>query len=273
MATNVLELRRPGMHLALEDREDRVRIRDRRDILGAAISLGVAARSHGLRIMTWHDLATLEPMVDGEGQPLNSGIFDWSEEELSTWRHFEKAQRSPLVRVARVSSEPVLVSRHGIHSRIENHLLKSIARDEFGLGALDASAIVVPVHMPFGQIGAAILTSHDPDRQDLSGAFNRSTELLAPAIARFIRSYVSVTLDGRYMPADTILSRREIECLTWVAQGKTDYEISIILGCSHAGVRYHVGRLCEKLGSVNRAQSVFRACQLGYIGSPGRFTQ
>jgi DNA-binding CsgD family transcriptional regulator len=54
--------------------------------------------------------------------------------------------------------------------------------------------------------------------------------------------------------------------LRWAALGKTDHEIGIILGCSHAGVRYHLSRACISLGTINRAQSVFRACQLGYLG-------
>ncbi|MEY4240261.1 MAG: hypothetical protein RL339_2862, partial [Pseudomonadota bacterium] len=49
--------------------------------------------------------------------------------------------------------------------------------------------------------------------------------------------------------------------------GKTDKEISMILGRSHATIRYHIHRAGEKLDSVNRAQTIFKAGQLGYLGA------
>ena len=41
----------------------------------------------------------------------------------------------------------------------------------------------------------------------------------------------------------------------------------MILSRSHATVRYHIHRASEKLNSVNRAQTIFKAGQLGYIGA------
>ena len=266
LATNVLELRRPQRHIAPARLEDAVRIRDRRDIHGAALALEEAARGIGLRILVWHDLATLEPMVDADGQPLDCGAFGWDEAELAAWRNFDRALRSPLLRAARIAGEPVWINRHGIQASLRDRALEQVALEDFDDISPVAAAIVVPVHLPFGQIGAAILVSSDPARTSLAAEFARAEEALAPAIARFVSGYVAVSRDERYLPADSLLTSREIECLSWVAHGKTDFEISIILGCSHAGVRYHVTRACTKLGAVNRAQSVFRACQLGYLG-------
>jgi DNA-binding CsgD family transcriptional regulator len=147
-------------------------------------------------------------------------------------------------------------------------MLDQIDLIELEHGPGPRSAIVIPVHMPLGQIGAAILTPLDPESEDLSLALARCADSLAPAIWRFVTGYATACRDERYLPTDSLLTAREIECLNWVAHGKTDFEISIILGCSHAGVRYHVTRACAKLGAVNRAQSVFRAAQLGYLGVP-----
>ncbi|GAB4483963.1 MAG: hypothetical protein OHK0018_15760 [Erythrobacter tepidarius] len=266
MATNVLELRRPQRHIAPDRLEDAVRIHDRHDVRGAALALERAARGLGLRMLVWHDLATLEPMVDAEGQPLDSGVFGWSEAELTGWRNFDRALRSPLLRVARLAGGPVWINRYGIHAPLMDRTLERFALDDFAESAPFTAAIVVPVHLPFGQIGTAILVSTDPGRTDLAAEFARVEAALAAAILRFVSGYVAVSRDLRYLPTDSLLTSREIECLSWVAHGKTDFEISIILGCSHAGVRYHVTRACAKLGAVNRAQSVFRACQLGYLG-------
>ena len=63
------------------------------------------------------------------------------------------------------------------------------------------------------------------------------------------------------------MSKREVECLRWAAIGKTDREIAMIIALSHATIRYHINRAGEKLNAINRAQSVFKAGQLGYLGA------
>ena len=54
------------------------------------------------------------------------------------------------------------------------------------------------------------------------------------------------------------LTGREREALTWVSEGKSDWEIAMILGLSETTVRFHVDNARKKLGAVNRAQAVAR---------------
>lgn len=54
------------------------------------------------------------------------------------------------------------------------------------------------------------------------------------------------------------LTHRERDALAWVAEGKSDWEISVILGLSETTVRFHVDNGRRKLGAVNRAQAVAR---------------
>jgi DNA-binding CsgD family transcriptional regulator len=216
--------------------------------------------------MVWHDLAPLAEPVDIDGTFINAAAFDWTEDELAPWREVNRAIRSPLLRAARVAAEPLWMNRNGIYSRSSNRLLDQFDLGEFHYSPAARAGIVIPIHMPLGQVGVAVLTSPDPDMMDLSAHFGASVATLAPAVWHFITGYTSVSRDERYLPTEGLLTARELECLSWVAHGKTDYEISVILGCSHAGVRYHVTRAGTKLGAVNRTQSVFRAAQLGYLG-------
>lgn len=268
MATNVLEFHRYSAAVASRTLIDDVTITAPADIAGAAAALARAADSQGLRIMVWHDLSTLDPMVDAAGDALDASAFGWTMPDLAPWRCRERLLRSPLLRACRVESEPFRASRDGIHTRWPNRVIARIARADDAADNGPAQAIVVPVHLPFGQVGAALLVSADGSEADLSAPFARIIEALAAPIERFVRGYVMVSRDERYLPDDCLLTAREIECLNWIAHGKTDFEIGIILGCSHAGVRYHVTRACTKLGAVNRAQSVFRAAQLGLLGTP-----
>ena len=83
---------------------------------------------------------------------------------------------------------------------------------------------------------------------------------------RFVASYVAVVRTKRRIPSKHELSRREVECLHWAAVGKTDSEIASIIELSHATVRYYLHCAGTKLNTVSRAQSVFKAGQLGYLG-------
>ncbi|WP_337187179.1 helix-turn-helix domain-containing protein [Phenylobacterium sp.] len=59
--------------------------------------------------------------------------------------------------------------------------------------------------------------------------------------------------------ADEIrLTDRERDALSWVAEGKSDWEISVILGLSETTVRFHVDNARRKLNAVNRTQAVAR---------------
>ena len=48
------------------------------------------------------------------------------------------------------------------------------------------------------------------------------------------------------------LTRREAEVLVWVAEGKTDAEIGVILGVSARTVQKHVEHIFPKLGVETR---------------------
>jgi len=268
MATNLLEFRRYTSHAALAALVERATIGDKADVAAAAAALGHAAHALGLRLMLWHDLATLEPMQDEKGAPINAAVLGWSAQELAPWQCRDRMLASPLLRACRVESAPFWASRTGVHTRWRNRVVEQIALEDFEAQTGLRAAIAIPVHLRFGQVGAAILTSLDPLADDLAAALERCSLALAPAVAQCIRGYVRLCRDERYLPGDSLLTSREIECLNWIAHGKTDFEIGIILGCSHAGVRYHVTRACAKLGAANRAQAVFRAAQLGLLGTP-----
>jgi len=107
----------------------------------------------------------------------------------------------------------------------------------------------------------------DRDKEDLSEEYALYGTLFAHLIRRFVAGYVQANRTKRRIPSDCVLSKREVECLRWAAIGKTDKEISMILDRSHATIRYHIHRAGEKLDSVNRAQTIFKAGQLGYLGA------
>lgn len=56
-----------------------------------------------------------------------------------------------------------------------------------------------------------------------------------------------------------VLSSREVECLQWLASGKTLCEAAIILGISERTLRYHISNARERLGVATTVQAIVAA--------------
>ena len=61
------------------------------------------------------------------------------------------------------------------------------------------------------------------------------------------------------------LSRRELECLGWIARGLSNREIADVLGLSVDTVKEHIQGAFQKLNVSSRAQAVSRAHILAYL--------
>ena len=66
-------------------------------------------------------------------------------------------------------------------------------------------------------------------------------------------------------PAPASLTGRELECLRWVASGKTDWEIAQILGVAATTVKTHVDQARVELNARTRPQAVARMVLSGLI--------
>lgn len=62
-----------------------------------------------------------------------------------------------------------------------------------------------------------------------------------------------------------ILTIRQLECIKWIAEGQTDWEIASILGISEATVNRHVELAKERFGVTTRTQVVVKAVQVGEL--------
>jgi len=64
---------------------------------------------------------------------------------------------------------------------------------------------------------------------------------------------------------DTTLSVREQQVLNWLKEGKSSWDISVVLGVSERTINFHVYNLMGKLGALNRPQAVAIAIRRGLI--------
>jgi LuxR family transcriptional activator of conjugal transfer of Ti plasmids len=64
------------------------------------------------------------------------------------------------------------------------------------------------------------------------------------------------------------LTFREAECLRWASEGKSDWDISEILGISQHTVHEHLERSKAKLKARTRTQAAVRAAVNGWLSNP-----
>jgi len=110
--------------------------------------------------------------------------------------------------------------------------------------------MVVPVHGPAGyegvvSMGALAAVSLNPVDRAL---------LRAMALAVHDRCDETEGFGDAHPVIE--LTRREIECMQWVAVGKSDGEIGQILGISGATVHFHIERVKKRLDTKSRTEAV-----------------
>jgi len=61
------------------------------------------------------------------------------------------------------------------------------------------------------------------------------------------------------------LTPKEKEVLAWGAQGKTSWEIALILKCTESGVNFHFSNIRLKFGVSTRSAALIKATALGLV--------
>jgi DNA-binding CsgD family transcriptional regulator len=111
--------------------------------------------------------------------------------------------------------------------------------------------------------GAGIST--DADEAEARELIDRS---LAPIFQMAHHLHQAMTGLGVGMPPAAVtekLTMREWECLRWVADGKSTWDISEIESITENTVKFHLRNVLKKLGVSTRAAAVAKAFRLGIL--------
>lgn len=230
-------------------------------------ALAVQVRDEGVKIGLPYiaisaDIGDPEPMHDAEGRPFAETLFKWLDPGLHYWKDRSFALHSPFVSGARYTAEPFFFveGRFGTWRplpRLERIEVVQAA-DRLAVG----TAIVAPAHLPGGVIGAVVWAS--PEVFDVRPMFERQAASLHALTLRLLAAYNDL---GFAADSEEVrLTRREIQCLKWAADGKTDADIGQIMRISTPTVRFHMRNAADKMGVAGRPQAVHHATTLGYIG-------
>ncbi|WFU26754.1 LuxR C-terminal-related transcriptional regulator [Bradyrhizobium sp. CB1717] len=120
------------------------------------------------------------------------------------------------------------------------------------------SGVTVPLHGPGTDIDLISLSLRDEKR----APEGRMATIYGLSFQYRIR--LSEITDECAKPRSELTSK-EVECLQWCKEGKTNWEIGEILSISEKTVEFHVSNTIRKLGVSNRITAVVKAIQIGII--------
>lgn len=118
----------------------------------------------------------------------------------------------------------------------------------------------IPVHEPGCAFGSMHLAASKDDLE-FHKIVNRYFNLISAV------SYIA----HQHRPVSTrldlcqSLTKREVECLHWVAIGKSYGEVALILGISERTVKFHAQNIINKMEAVNIKQAMTKAIRMNLI--------
>lgn len=170
----------------------------------------------------------------------------------------------PIGRACRVTMNPFAwrAAEIGAADIAWDHRSRAFWQHAAELGIV--GGITVPVHMPLSRVGAVGWLAIGREA-DLNALVDLHGNELRLAAYLFMDHVYRERPDKTTARMGESLSERELECLTWVALGKTDNEIGEIIGRARSTARFHVESAVEKLGVNNRTRAAAVASQMGLI--------
>jgi LuxR family quorum-sensing transcriptional regulator LasR len=203
---------------------------------------------------------TLIGIVPNRSVPFDMAFIssDYPNQWRATYDELQLHAVDPIVSHCLESALPMLWEADTFKGREQNEFYEQAC--DYGL----RSGISYPICGPAGQFGVLSFASGDPEHD----ANNHNFDALA-ALA-LIRDYAfesSAKFIGKAPsgPANVKLTPREFECLKWVMNGKSSWEISRILRCSEATINFHISNFKKKFNVHTRQQAVVKAIKAGLI--------
>lgn len=154
-----------------------------------------------------------------------------------------------------ISTGAAYLDQHTSLSREQRGLISEAA--EFGINAGFSSTVQIMGRKGFSgwNIGSSL------SRKDVDGLRSDREAMLRLAA----RHAHDVLMQAGAIPGKKILSPRELECMTLLAQGQRTKDIARSLSISTAAVELYLRNARRKLGATTREQSVAEATARGML--------
>lgn len=150
---------------------------------------------------------------------------------------------------------PFLLSKQEAALRTAAGMVINVA---YGSGWTDVFA--VPLHGPGGYQALVSMAAYDPVTLDTK----KRADLATMASAIHTRCQAATGFGFRPKLV-AVLTARQVDCMRWIALGKTDAEIGALVDLNPPTVRYHVEKVKRLLGVKNRAEAAALLTQEGVL--------
>lgn len=182
-------------------------------------------------------------------------MVDYPRPWLERFSSNRYAERDPVFLTARRQALPFQWTDKRFLERLDRDQIE-ILNEAADVGLADG--FTIPIHSP-GALPASCSLAIGPDGVDpLSVRDAHWYAVYAHESAR--RLLLKVV-----PPRRPLLAPRERQCMELIAQGKSDYEIGVILGVSEHTVHNTIRRAMRKYGVATRVQAFVRALRDGEI--------
>jgi DNA-binding CsgD family transcriptional regulator len=209
-------------------------------------------------VAPWGFVATAcgESRETPEGRVWEFFFNTWPAEWLRQYQENDYVRHDLVPAMARVSARPFTLLE-ALAARVPTPKQREHYNWAIGLGVNDVFA--VPIHYPGGDFGLCVsIADHE-----IQNSFERDALHMASLFAHQRCRELGGLTEASSAP--TLLTRREVECLRWVMEGKSDTDIGKILGISHTTAHFHIERVKRKLGVKTRTQAAAVVASLGYL--------
>jgi DNA-binding CsgD family transcriptional regulator len=217
------------------------------------------ASEEGFNAVAYGALNYSEPVHLPNHQPPAVALnfpTDWCD------RYFERKYYTidPVVRRAAALSGPFLWDQLADRCQLQpgERLVLEEGR-EAGL----KHGVSVPLFGPFGRVSVVSFASRFDDVDPLQ----RMKHLNALAW-QFHVAFAEIAPHPKHGSTRVELSERERDCLQWTAEGKTSWDIGMILDISENTVNFHLKKAMRKFGTASRTVAVVQAIRLNLIELP-----
>lgn len=165
----------------------------------------------------------------------------------------------PVIRHCMNSNMPLIWDQKSFKSRQEIQFYNTA--QVYGLHR----GIALPVHGPHAEFGILNLIH----KTSVLHSQHKLDEMISDWA--LIRDYVFESskkfsqLKPYELPDQLSLTKREIECLQWAAEGKSSWEMAVICKCTATTINFHLANVRKKFKVKTRQQAIVKAIQLGII--------
>jgi DNA-binding CsgD family transcriptional regulator len=184
------------------------------------------------------------------------------------WRdhYFERKydEIDPVVALTPSIAQPFLWS--WLQQRFDLKFKQRLMFDEARTAGLN-NGISVPLHGAWGRVAVVSFASRATDSEP-EAKIDRLNALASQFHVAFTHMSQGTSQGTRSPEMPVQLSRRERDCLIWTAQGKSSWDIGMILNISGNTVNFHVKNAMRKLGTASRTVAVVKAIRLNLIELP-----